>query len=142
MQTFLPYSDFKLSVQCLDNKRLGKQRLECKQILQTLDLLKKGITRKPNGKKIGWINHPAVRMWKDYEEALKLYMNECIDEWVSRGYKNTMQKAQVNDVVYPTWFGNDKLHKSHRSNLLRKKPEFYQKYEWKESADLSYIWPV
>lgn len=40
MQTFLPYPDFKKSAQCLDYQRLGKQRLECKQILQTLALKK------------------------------------------------------------------------------------------------------
>jgi len=34
MQTFLPSPSFKKSAQILDNKRLGKQRLEAKQILQ------------------------------------------------------------------------------------------------------------
>ena len=28
MQTFLPYSDFRDSVACLDYKRLGKQKLD------------------------------------------------------------------------------------------------------------------
>jgi len=32
MQTFLPYADFKESAQCLDYRRLGKQRVEAKQI--------------------------------------------------------------------------------------------------------------
>lgn len=34
MQTFLPYPDFAESAKVLDNGRLGKQRLEAKQILQ------------------------------------------------------------------------------------------------------------
>ena len=38
----------------------------------------------------GWSNHPAAKMWKGYEEALETYMAVCIDEWVKRGYKNTM----------------------------------------------------
>ena len=32
MQTFLPYADFKRSAESLDNKRLGKQRVEAMQI--------------------------------------------------------------------------------------------------------------
>lgn len=36
MQTFLPYPDFAQSAACLDNKRLGKQRVECLQILRAL----------------------------------------------------------------------------------------------------------
>ena len=37
MQTFLPYPDFAKSAMCLDNKRLGKQRIECLQILKALN---------------------------------------------------------------------------------------------------------
>ncbi|MFN7881952.1 MAG: pyrimidine dimer DNA glycosylase/endonuclease V, partial [bacterium] len=33
MQTFLPSPSFAESARILDNKRLGKQRVECKQIL-------------------------------------------------------------------------------------------------------------
>lgn len=36
MQTFLPYSSFKRSAAVLDNKRLGKQRVETLQVMQGL----------------------------------------------------------------------------------------------------------
>ena len=36
MQTFLPYPDFAESAKVLDNKRLGKQRVECLQIMKAL----------------------------------------------------------------------------------------------------------
>ncbi len=36
VNTFLPYSDFKLSAKVLDNKRLGKQRVEAQQIITLL----------------------------------------------------------------------------------------------------------
>ena len=62
MQTFLPYSDFERSAKTLDYKRLGKQRVEAYQILQALS--------DPN---YGWQNHPAVKMWRGYEEALVAY---------------------------------------------------------------------
>lgn len=34
MQTFLPYANFEASAKVLDYKRLGKQRVEAKQILE------------------------------------------------------------------------------------------------------------
>ena len=36
MQTFLPYSNYPASARVLDNKRLGKQRVEVLQILKAL----------------------------------------------------------------------------------------------------------
>ena len=36
MQTFLPYSDFRDSFSVLDNKRLGKQRVEAYQIISAI----------------------------------------------------------------------------------------------------------
>ena len=36
MQTFLPYADFERSLRALDPKRLGKQRVECIQVLRGL----------------------------------------------------------------------------------------------------------
>lgn len=46
------------------------------------------------------------------------------------------------NIVFPKWLGNDKFHASHRSNLLRKKPEYYSSFGWKESDNLPYIWPI
>ena len=50
--------------------------------------------------------------------------------------------GELNDDDYPYWFGNEKINASHRSNLLRKNPEFYGKYGWTEPDNLEYIWPV
>ena len=36
MQTFLPVADFTESARLLDNPRLGKQRVECLQVLRAL----------------------------------------------------------------------------------------------------------
>jgi len=84
MQTFLPYSDFEKSVQVLDYKRLGKQRVEAAQILDVLE-----------GRKTGWRNHPAVKMWAGYTDALRAYLRACILEWQRRGYKNNMPIPEV-----------------------------------------------
>ena len=78
MQTFLPYSDFRKSLESLDNKRLGKQRVEAYQIISAIT----GRTRKDGKPYKGWLNHPCSVMWKDYVNALKQYYNDCIDVWV------------------------------------------------------------
>jgi len=129
MQTFLPYPDFKKSVRALDYRRLGKQRVEAYQIIRTI---------KSGG---GYKNHPAVKMWRGHVNALKLYHNLCIDEWVRRGYTNRMKKMKITGrISYPPWFGRTNFHAAHRSNLLRKDMAFYGRYGWTESPDLPYLW--
>jgi hypothetical protein len=43
---------------------------------------------------------------------------------------------------YPPWLGDEAFHASHRSNLLRKNPEWYGQFGWTEPDDLPYVWPV
>lgn len=134
MQTFLPYPDFIQSVRVLDYRRLGKQRVETFQVLNIL------LDRTPTK---GWRNHPVTKMWTGYENALKLYQNFTIQEWIKRGYNNNMELEQVDmkKIELPHWFGNKDFHKSHRSNLLRKDFEYYSQY-FDEPSDLEYYWPV
>lgn len=134
MQTFLPYPSFEKSLKSLDSKRLGKQRVEAFQILNIL--LGRTKTR-------GWRNHPSVKMWVGYENALKNYFNISLNIWIKRGYKNTMKKEEINGIIkLPPWFGDKTFHASHRSNLLRKNFDFYSKFKWAEKSDLEYIWPI
>lgn len=134
MQTFLPLPNFQESIKVLDYKRLGKQRVETYQVLNIL-------LERTQSK--GWRNHPVTRMWADYSEALKLYQNYTIEEWIKRGYKNTMSLELVNEnaIVMPHWFNDDKFHRSHRSNLLRKDRAYYSQY-FDEPDDIPYFWPV
>jgi len=134
MQTFLPYPNFLESAKCLDYKRLGKQRVEAMQLLN-------GLLDKT---KNGWRNHPCSRMWAGYRDALGFYMNCMIKEWIFRGYNNTMklyELSQYQDIKYPHWLGYNILHSSHRSNLLRKDPAYYSKFDWLEPDNLPYFWP-
>lgn len=133
MQTFLPYPDFQQSAACLDSRRLGKQRLEAFQILRTLQ----------DPERRGWRRHPAVLMWRGYEDALRQYMNCAIEEWARRGFRNTMELAPTPESPHmPWWLGDAAFHASHRANLLRKDPAFYGQYGWSEPSDLPYVWPV
>ena len=132
MQTFLPVANFKESAKILDYRRLGKQRVEARQILNALQ-----------GKSKGWVKHPATKMWRGFEPALEQYLREMILEWKSRGYNNSMEiPEEKSQILYPLWFKDENFHAAHRSNLLRKKPEYYYQFGWKENSDLPYIWPV
>ena len=136
MQTFLPYADFKKSAECLDYKRLGKQRVEALQIY----IMVSG--QRTEG---GWINHPATNMWRGYPDALGLYLNACIDEWIRRGYSNSIEKIKIDnnkEVMMPPWLGDERVHASHRSNLLRKDAYYYEQFNWAEGPGLPYFWPV
>ena len=105
--------------------------MEAYQILRVLA----GLTR-------GWINHPAVGMWRGCEPALSAYMNAMIDEWEKRGYRNNMFRiALPPEYALPPWMGDAAFHASHRSNLLRKDPGHYRHYWPDEPDDLPYIWP-
>ncbi|MCS3924956.1 hypothetical protein J2T59_002050 [Methanosalsum natronophilum] len=82
-------------------------------------------------------------MWVNYEEALKLYYDTILFEWIKRGFRNNMSIYIIssNHLKFPPWLGEKKFHNSHRSNLLRKDYEFYSRYNWNISSDLEYFWP-
>ncbi|HET6521298.1 MAG TPA: MSMEG_6728 family protein [Geminicoccaceae bacterium] len=140
MQTFLPYPDVAASVACLDHRRLGKQRVEALQVLNALAALREG-------RPYGWQRHPAVRMWRGHDDLLAAYMNAAVDEWERRGFRNAMARRPVPAEASrprspPWWWGDERLHASHRSNLLRKDPAHYGRFGWPEPPDLPYFWPV
>ena len=141
VNTFLPYPSFIESAKVLDSKRLNKQILECDQILKAIEKENSGF-KGP----IGWINHPATKMWKGYELCLKAYRDMMLSEWLVRGYNSTRQflipTDSTNVMVYPKWLGDPNFHASHRSNLLRKDPIHYGQFGWTEPNNLEYVWPV
>ena len=47
----------------------------------------------------------------------------------------------VEDITeLPPWIGDERLHSSHRSNLLRKDEKFYSQFNWTEPHDMPYYW--
>ncbi len=136
MQTFLPFESFEESAACLDNKRLGKQRVETLQIVESL----LGISG-------GWVNHPATKMWRGHVNALCRYGLVCCDQWESRGFKDNIwwsldgYYAESDETGNPLWLGNKIFHDSHKSNLYRKDPVHYAQFS-NIGPDLPYFWPV
>lgn len=138
MQTFLPYKSYVKSAECLDNARLGKQRVEVKQIFRAL-----------TDPTYGWQHHPAVNMWRGHHKNLLRYGMIICQEWICRGCKDTLHDEFLEIFLMlpevdipPAWVGNNRFHRSHRSNLLRKFPEHYRQYFPKTPDNLPYIWPT
>lgn len=136
MQTFLPYANFQDSAQVLDRQRLGKQRVEAKQILRAL-----------LGETAGWVNHPATKMWRGHERALAGYGMVICAEWRARGYRDTLLEyfrdqflSIQQPFTLPRWYGNIEFHRSHQSNLLRKDPDYYGDIFISVPNDLPYVW--
>ncbi|GIE96934.1 MSMEG_6728 family protein [Paractinoplanes rishiriensis] len=146
----MPYADFVASAAALDARRLGKQRVETIQVLR-------GLTR-PG---YGWRHHPAVKMWRGYEEALTRYGLDMCAVWTAEGRADTCAGTLVADLAegtgrtvvrtqaelaaageLPPWLGADDLHRSHRSALLRKDPDFYRTVFTDVPDDLPYVWPA
>ena len=121
MQTFLPTKDFKTAAKLLDYRRLGKQRVEGLQLINSLS---------PDYDKKGWLNHPARLMWVGYENTMQLYNIET-------------------PIVFPQWLGYPELHKSHRMNLLRKDYDYYKEHfnvdsttDLRTISQYPYYWPT
>lgn len=149
MQTFLPYSDFIKSASVLDKKRCFKQVVEAKQILCTLraDNLPEDWQNTKAFQNQRWQNHPAVKMWKGYEEALKQYYNSFLMISLDKHKINTtMPYLDVifSNVIYPWWLGKMKFHRAMRARLIEKDENFYKPIFDKEDVNFNegkYLWP-
>lgn len=101
--------------------------------------------------RLGFSQHPIVRMWCGYEDALRLYICDHLDECKYRGIKADSIKVKRPEgaVVHPWWI--NLVINSHRASLVRKElsrkearwymdnPLFFEtSREWIISG---YIWP-
>ena len=161
MQTFLPFAttDFRQSAEVLDNQRLNKQALEGWQIMLTLlKLDPEGNHRDPKG----WVNHPAVKMWKGHEELLYYYVLCMVAEWRDRGFNSTIGSKATATITAaykadklsigngpPVWIINkakfEEIASSHRQALLVKDYSWYRRFNWPEDNGVTprgyaYVW--
>jgi len=97
--------------------------------------------------KMGFSTHPIVEMWFGYEDALKEYINAHIQEWIKRGYKNTMKIYNVKAKRYPDWISWEHFHDNHRGALIAKEIDRNEKIWYQEKEDflnsskfVDYIW--
>jgi hypothetical protein len=129
MMTFLPFADFAESAGVLDDKRLQNQRQEALLVWEYV-----------TGTGFDLSSYGAARMWLGFADALVLYYNACVREWIARGKNNTMGllPEKKGKVQMPPWLGDSTLHASHRARLLFKLPSHYEQYQWPELKDKAY----
>ena len=108
----------------------------------------------------GWRHHPAVKMWHGYPEALVRYGLDMAAVWSATGRADTTAATLLTDLEaaggpasirtqeelaaageLPPWLGDDAVHRSHRSALMRKDPEHYRPLFGDVPDDLPYVWP-
>lgn len=123
------------------------------EVLQLLNAL--------SGKSKGWTNHPACRMWRGWEHSLVAYGMIVCQEWTGRGFRDSCLLkiagflgagspfvlrsngiwCPCDRAAHPPWYREEFI-LAHRSNLIRKMPDFYQP-KWPDvPANLPYVWPV
>lgn len=136
MQTFVPSVNIHECAAVLDRARLGKQRVETLQLIRcNLEI------------SLGWKNHPAAKMWASNINGLIAYGLIICDTWIDKGYKDTCREKilsygepDIEDM--PFWWGDERVHASHRANLLRKDYEHYAQFGWTENPEMPYFWPT
>lgn len=153
MQTFITDTfPNRWGVENLDQKRLVKQLLECRQIMAALA-----------GETKGWVNHPATKMWRGKESVLNNYVWHIVAEMKVRGYKyrtnldvfTALYSKVVDNVGYNNTLNYfsledlDKIIYTHRGRLFIKDPEYYA--QWSHYSDFkknvccdhcNYYWPT
>lgn len=144
MQVFLPESNFAKCAEVLDTKRLVKQLLEGRQIMNVLS---------GESTSKGWANHPAVRMFEGYEQTLYSYLSAIRFEMQKRGYKWEKNWAVIQDLYnrhfsreiqsIPFWMSDEKLFTrvvvTHRGRLWEKDPIHYSDYSPEGAVFMEFV---
>jgi hypothetical protein len=140
VQVFRPYVDQGRSAAFLDDRRLGKQRVELKQVLLAI-LRRRGVLR--DGRR-GWLNHPIVLMYDagPYVEDLVRYFYAAVDEWTRRGYRSNISLDDVEPLLKevegaPGTPVTEDMAREYRRLLLLKEPcHYYKKLSAAELEEL------
>lgn len=177
VNVFLPSADLLRCPSFLDNQRLLKQIVEGFQILHALDIrthaqpdADRPSPRLTAATPSGWLHAPAVRMWRGYEPALMLYLNEAIrvlreERRTTAGTPFNLQSpmftpfsesqigaAAPDRVPVPPFLQLASVTALHRGNLLRKALDrkrkmgrsdhfdWYRQFGWTDPPANGYLW--
>ena len=115
MQIFIIGSIFE-TCQALDKRRLWKQILEARQIIDVL-----------LGKSQAWKNHPIAKMYKDDLEWLLLYLAVFEEYW-----KGDLEAAEIisngAEEIKPTFLYDDSYLENMKKRLFTKDNSFYSQW--------------
>lgn len=115
MQIFIVGSIFE-TCQALDKRRLWKQILEARQIIDIL-----------LGKTQAWKNHPVAKMYKDDLEWLLLYLAVFEEYW-----KGDLEAAEIisngAEEIKPIFLYDDSYLENMKKRLFTKDSSFYSQW--------------
>lgn len=111
MQVFIVDSPYR-TASFLDSKRLNKQIVECRQILDAIE-----------GRKKGWANHPVTKMYRNHVAWLALYM-QCLQAFKDENFIRARQYSNEADNLRPAFHCN-LYYNNMRSRLYTKDPIWY-----------------
>lgn len=127
MQIFIPYKIPIDVARCLDKRRLNKQIIETRQIINAIS----GISK-------AWFNHPVVKMYKDHIDFLKDYEN-CLFSFIS-GSEETAMMFSDNAMRNIPDFITEDLCNQHKRRLYTKDNIHYKQFaEYGESEENWYV---
>lgn len=133
MQVFIVGSPLETAM-ALDNRRLNKQIIECKQILDAL-----------NGAK-AWSNHPCVLQYRGHEEWL-LHYQWCLESYyrgVTNGtldleYYDARDESRVCEAYKPTFHTQEYFDQMKR-RLYSKDKEYYEQWAHLGESEENWYW--
>lgn len=115
MQVFIVGSPLETAM-ILDKRRLNKQIIECRQILDAL-----------NGKK-AWSNHPCVLQYRGYEKWLEHYLS-CLTLYKHNANIHAKVCSDLAQICKPEWHTQEYIAQMKR-RLFEKDEEYYKQWSY------------
>lgn len=141
--TLLPFADFAWSARCFDDSTLAQQRQVVYEVMRAL------LTGE------GWVDHPVMLMWYDYENILLAYQQAlCHEASTVRGQRDDwwdmtrllfleyFPDPTSKTFIVPVWMGDPDFHISHQSKLLTQNEAHYRPWFPGIRNDHIIKWPV
>jgi hypothetical protein len=117
------------TAKALDSRRLNKQIIECRQIIDAIQ-----------GTGKGWFNHPVVKMYEDHTNWLRCYM-WCLEEYQNKKSDALMLMHYNNycEENKPAFF-NDDFFTQMKRRLYTKDNEYYKQWADLGESDINWYW--
>ena len=144
MQILLPYPDYEQTANALTPSILRHQVMD---IITTLSVIHETARNLPM-----YEGHPSVMAWEGYAPQLAHFGLVCVEALQVRSLQAAKYRESLDwhldtatsgeySMDKPAWFGSPKLHRSHKSVLIRIDPLKYRRIWPSVPANLPEVFP-